>query len=177
MIDEQGDNEVKFILRRRGLSWKLTEIIPPWPLIPEFTKTPEKKAVKDLGVRRLLFKDVTGSFINTKNNGQLFVVKGTVVNNYPKPCSLILLKSNILDGEGQVVKSKQAYAGNSFPEDELKKLPFREIEKAMKNPRGRDGRNVNVALGAPVPFMIVFQNLPNDVSEFTVEAVSSSPSQ
>ena len=174
MIDQQGDNEVKFILRRRGLSWKLTEIILPRPLIPEFTKTPEKKAVKDLGVRRLSFKDITGSFINTKNKGQLFVVKGTVVNNYRKPCSFILLKSNILDGEAQVVKSKRAYAGNSFREDELNKLASREIEKAMKNPRGRDGRNVNVAPGASVSFMIVFQNLPNDMSEFTVEAVSSS---
>ncbi len=147
-------------------------------LIPDslsFLKMPEKKAVKDLGVRRLSFKGVTGSFINTKNSGQLFVVKGTVVNEYPKPRSFILVKASILDDKGKVVRSKRAYAGNVFTDEELKTLSFQEIDKALKNPRGKNGSNVNVAPGASVPFIIVFQNLPSDLSEFTVEAVSSSP--
>lgn len=147
-------------------------------LIPDslsFLKMPEKKALKDLGVRRLTFKGVTGSFINTSKSGQLFVVKGTVVNDYSKPRSFILVKASILDDKGKVVRSKRAYAGNSFSEEELKKLPFQEIEKAMKNPRGKDGSNVNIAPGSSVPFMIVFKDLPSDLSEFTVEAVSSSP--
>ncbi len=146
-------------------------------LIPDslsFLKMPEKKTVRDLGVRRLSFKGVTGSFINTTKSGQLFVVRGTVVNGYPKPRSFILVKASILDDKGQVVRSKRAYAGNVFTDEELKNLPFQEIDKALKNPRGKDGANVNVAPGASVPFMIVFQNLPSDLSEFTVEAVSSS---
>ena len=147
-------------------------------LIPDslsFLKMPEKKALNDLGVRRLSFKGVTGSFINTAQSGQLFVVKGTVTNDYSKPRSFILVKASILDDKGQVVRSKRAYAGNTFSEEELKRLPFHEIEKAMKNPRGKDGANVNIAPGSSVPFMIVFKDLPSDLSEFTVEAVSSSP--
>ncbi|HDM09649.1 MAG TPA: DUF3426 domain-containing protein [Desulfobacteraceae bacterium] len=147
-------------------------------MIPEslsFLKMPEKKAVKDLGVRRLSFRAVTGSFVNTEHSGELFVVKGMVVNDYPKPRSFILVKASILDDKGNVVRSKMAYAGNSFSDEELKKLPYQEIEKLMKNPRGRDGSNVNVAGGASIPFMIVFQDLPSDLSEFSVEAVSSSP--
>lgn len=140
-------------------------------------KMPEKKSVKDLGVRRLSFKAVTGTFVNSQSNGQLFVVKGMVVNDYPKPRSFILVKASILDEKGNVVRSKRSYAGNSFSEQELQELPIQEIENAMKNPRGRDGSNVNVAPGASIPFMIVFQNLPKDLSEFTVEAVSSSPGQ
>ena len=147
-------------------------------MIPEslsFLKMPEKRAVKDLGVRRLSFRAVTGLFVNTEHSGELFVVKGMVVNDYPKPRSFILVKASILDDKGNVVRSKRAYAGNSFSDEELKKLPYQEIEKFMKNPRGRDGSNVNVAGGASIPFMIVFQNLPSDLSEFSVEAVSSSP--
>lgn len=147
-------------------------------MIPDslsFLKMPEKKAVHDLGVRRLSFKAVTGSFINTEGSGQLFVVRGMVVNDYSKPRSFILVKASILDDKGNVVRTKRAYAGNSFSEEELRKLPFQEIEKAMKNPRGKDESNVNVAPGASIPFMIVFKDLPSDLSEFTVEAVSSSP--
>jgi len=147
-------------------------------LIPDslsFLKMPEKRALNDLGVRRLSFKGVTGSFIKTAQSGQLFVVKGTVTNDYPKPRSFVLVKASILDEKGQVVRSKRAYAGNIFSDEELKKLPFQEIEKAMKNPKGKDGANVNIAPGSSVPFMIIFRNLPGNLSEFTVEAVSSSP--
>jgi len=36
-------------------------------------------------------------------------------------------------------------------------------------------KNFNLPSGATIPFMIVFDNLPDNLSEFTVEAVSSSP--
>ena len=149
-------------------------------MIPEslsFLKQAEKKTQKDLGVRRLLFKEVTGSFINSDLSGQLFIVKGMVVNDYPKPRSFILVKATILDDKGQIVKSKQAYAGNVFTEEELKKLSLDVINKALNNPRGKNNSNVKIASGGTIPFMIVFHNLPANLSEFTVEAVSSSPAR
>jgi len=36
---------------------------------------------------------------------------------------------------------------------------------------------MDIAPNASIPFMIVFENLPEDVSEFTVEAISSSPAK
>jgi len=45
----------------------------------------------------------------------------------------------------------------------------------MKNRYGKDRKNLNVASGATIPFTIVFDNLPDNLGEFTVEAVSSSP--
>jgi hypothetical protein len=35
--------------------------------------------------------------------------------------------------------------------------------------------NTNVLPNSSIPFVVVFDSLPEDMSEFTVEAVSSSP--
>ena len=147
-------------------------------LIPDslsMLKPAKKQEIADMGVRRLSFKTVTGSFVDSENSGNLFVIRGLVTNDYPKSRSFILIKGSILDEKGQTVKRKRAYAGNNFKEEEIKSLPVEKINDAMKNRYGMGRKNVNIAPGANIPFTIVFENLPKNLSEFTVEAVSSSP--
>lgn len=147
-------------------------------LIPDslsFLKPGTTQDIGDLGVRRLAFKAVSGSFVESEQAGQLFVVRGTVANNYPKSRSLILVKGTVLDDKGQVVKAKTAYAGNVLSERELKEMPLEQINQAMRNRFGKGRMNVDVQPQRTIPFMIVFENLPDNLSEFTVEAVSSSP--
>jgi len=138
-------------------------------------KPAEKQEITDMGVRRLSFKSVTGSFVDSGNSGNLFVIRGEITNDYPKNRSFILIKGSILDDKNQVVKRKLAYAGNNFKEEEIKSLPLEKINKAMKNRYGMGRKNVDVAPGAKIAFTVVFENLPKNLSEFTVEAVSSSP--
>jgi predicted Zn finger-like uncharacterized protein len=140
-----------------------------------FLKPVEKTTVIDKGIRRLSFKAVTGSFVKTEKEGRLFVIKGMVTNGYAKNRRFILIKGTILDEKGNVVREKLAYAGNSFTKEELSELSLAELEKAMKNRLGRDGKNANIAPDGSVPFTIIFEKLPENLSEFTVEAVSSSP--
>ncbi len=129
----------------------------------------------DPGVRLLMFSSVSGGFAEAENGGRFFVIRGVVTNKYPEPRSFILIKGSILDDQGKVVKALTSYAGNSFTEEELKTLPYNEISKAMENRDGMARKNFNVPSGAAIPFMIVFDNLEGSLSEFTVEAVSSSP--
>lgn len=143
--------------------------------VSSFLKTPEKKGPVDPGVRLLEFSSVAGSFVDSEKGGRLFVIRGVVGSKYPKPRSYILIKGNILDNKGKVVKSKQSYAGNTFTDEEIKTLPLEEIKRAMNHRDGMARKNFNLASGATIPFMIVFDNLPDNLSEFTVEAVSSSP--
>ena len=143
--------------------------------VSSFLKSPEKKERVDPGVRLLEFSSVTGSFVDSEKGGRLFVIRGVVGSKYPKPRSHILIKGNILDNKGKVVRSKQSYAGNTFTEEKIKTLPLEEVKKAMNNRDGMARKNFNLSSGATIPFMIVFDNLPDNLSEFTVEAVSSSP--
>ncbi|MFO7986848.1 MAG: DUF3426 domain-containing protein [Desulfatiglandaceae bacterium] len=149
---------------------------PQWiPPYLSFLKPPVKQAFSDAGVRLLMFKDVSGSFVESEKAGNLFVIRGEVHNNYGSPRSYILIKGNILDEKGQVIKSELAYAGNTFTDEEMKTLPYEDIQRAMKNKDGMARQNFNIPPGASIPFMVAFQNLPENLSEFTVEAISSSP--
>ena len=147
-------------------------------LIPDsltVLKPIERQEVVDLGVRRLSFKEVAGSFVESKDAGSLFVIRGTVKNDYTKTRSLILIKGNTLDDLGQLIKSNATYAGNTLSEEQVKSRPLEEISEIMQNRVDVDGKNLSMAPGTTLPFVIVFENLPDNLSEFSVEAVSSSP--
>jgi len=135
------------------------------------------EAVIDTGVTRLSFKTVTGSFIESNKTGQLFVIRGQVANNYGTTRRFILLEANILDDKGHVVTSKSVYAGNAFTESEIKGMSLEEIDDASTNPYVKGNVNVSIRPGGVVPFVIIFKNLPENLSEFTVQAISSSPGE
>ena len=103
------------------------------------------------------------------------MIQGTVRNEYPKSRSFILIKGTILDEKRKPVKTRLAFAGNPLNEARIKILSMEEINKAMENRLGIGRKNVNLAPGATLPFTIVFENLPDNLGEFTVEAASSSP--
>jgi len=136
-----------------------------------------KPEVKDPGVRRLSFKSVKGKFCQSSKAGNLFCIQGMVFNDYPESRSFIRVKGSLLDEKGVAVKQKLAFAGNSFTESELKDMPLEQINQSLANRTGKGNVNVNVRPQASVPFMIVFEELPDNLSEFTVEAVSSALGQ
>jgi predicted Zn finger-like uncharacterized protein len=147
-------------------------------LIPDFLsslKPADQKALMDAGVRRLKFPSVEGAFVESDSSGQLFVIQGTVRNNYPGTRSFVLLKGTILNEQGHPVKKQMAFAGNPLTENQIKTLPIEQIKKIMKSRFGTGRKNVNVPSGGVLPFTIVFEGLPKNLGEFTVEAVSSSP--
>ncbi len=142
---------------------------------PLFKRPLSKEQAFDMGNRRLSFKDLKGSFMDSEKAGRLFMVKGLVTNNYPDRRSFIRIKSNILDSKGTVVRSKVVFAGNPISDKEVASLSMEEIENRLRDKLGKDKMNVNIQPNSSIPFVIVFNNLPEDMSEFTVEAVSSSP--
>ena len=145
-----------------------------------FLKPAAEQEVVDIGVRGLsiMERSLSGQFIESTEAGSLFVIKGSVVNEYPKSRSFILIKGSILDNKGKPVNTKRAYAGNTFVEDQIKNMSIEEIDKELKNKFGNGRSNFDIKPGEAVPFMIIFENLPEDpdiMSEYTVEPVSSSP--
>ena len=143
--------------------------------VPFLKMTPPKKQAFDVGNKRLSFKDLSGSFVNSPKAGKLFVVKGWVTNKYPDRRSFIRIKSNILDSKRTVVSSKVVFAGHPLTDKELKSLSVEEIHKRLSGKLGKNKMNTNVLPNSSIPFVVIFNNLPEDMSEFTVEAVSSSP--
>ena len=148
---------------------------------PSFKKTLPKEQVFDMGNKRLSIKrdpaDLKGSFVDSEKGGKLFVVSGLITNNYPDNRSFIRVRSNILDSKGKVVKSKIAYAGNTVSDKELLSLSMVEINNRLMNKSGKDNVNTNILPNSSISFMIIFDDLPKDISEFTVESISSFPAE
>ena len=142
-----------------------------------FLQSKQKPDVTDIGVRQLSFKAVNGSFVLTDEGKQRFVIKGEVKNNYPSHRSFILIMGSILDNKGKVLKRMSVYAGNTFTEKQIKAMSFEELRKGLRNRFGKGRMNFKIKPGGTVPFMIIFEDLPENMSEFAVEGVSSSPGQ
>lgn len=135
----------------------------------------DESVTADTGNRRLDISDLSSNFIPTDQMGQVYVIKGKIINNYPSSRSHILIKGSIEDENKKAVDQKLVYAGNIYTENELKGMTREEIEKGMSNKAGKNNSNLNVLPQFSVPFMIVFYDLPDNISEFLVETISSSP--
>ncbi|MBE0577612.1 MAG: zinc-ribbon domain-containing protein [Desulfuromonadales bacterium] len=115
-----------------------------------------------------------GSYVNGQA-GQMLVIQGAAVNNYPKTRSAITVKGVLLNSNGQPLLQQTVFCGNKLDEAALETMPFAAIEEAMNNQFGEGLSNMNVAAGATIPFTIVFRNLPADIANINVEVVDSKP--
>jgi predicted Zn finger-like uncharacterized protein len=133
-----------------------------------------REPLNDAGVKKLDIKDPSNGFFTSDKEGQLFIIRGTVVNTDSKARSYIQMKGDIRDEKGNVLKQETAYAGNSLTDQELKTMSFEDIKKRMNNKSGANNSNINIKQGGRVPFMIVFKEIPENSSESWAEAVGSS---
>jgi len=141
------------------------------------TKSSEQEDLADPGNIKLDIIVTGDDFFQTDKIGQLFVIKGKIINNYSHSRSHILIKGTIEDEKQNPIDRKLVYAGNIFTEHELKDISIKDIEKRLKNKSGKNNSNIDVASQESVPFMVIFYNLPDSLGEFVIETVSSSPGQ
>jgi hypothetical protein len=107
--------------------------------------------------------------------GRVLIITGQVINGYPQRRNFIRVKGSLKDSRGEVVASRQVFAGNYLTEDDLINLPMPEILARLALKGGQDNSNVNVPPNKAVPFMLVFDRLPEDLSAYVLEPVGSSP--
>jgi|GEM_PF-5126240 len=138
---------------------------------------PGSKKLYDPGSKKLSLFNVSGKFIKNQKAGTLFVVTGTVRNRYSEARSYILVRANLVDSKGNVLKSETAYAGNIIAESDLEKMSLEEISARMKNMAGYNNSNINIEPNGTREFMVIFNDIPQNVSEFTVQAVESKPAE
>lgn len=112
---------------------------------------------------------------NSHAGGQIFVVEGEVANESNKPVSFILLEGKLYSAKNQVAQSQRCFSGNTMTREELTRLSVTEIQNRMMNREGKNLSNVHVPPAKRIPFMLVFQNLPElgTLSDYSVEVISS----
>jgi len=117
---------------------------------------------------------ISGNFVNTEKAGRLFVIRGKIKNEYDHPRSFVKVTGKLYQGEKKLARKSTVYIGNVIPESELAGMDIADINKRMANKFGDKRTNLKIKTGKMVPFMIVFDKLPNNLDEYTVEVASSS---
>lgn len=122
----------------------------------------------------ITLRNTKGEFLNNKEIGDIFVVKGEAVNAYAKPRASIQIKASLYAAQkGQPIMTKTAYCGNLLTREQLVTLPLAKMESIMGNQFGDSLANLGVQPGKAIPFVIVFANVPREAGEFGLEVVGS----
>lgn len=112
-------------------------------------------------------------YVENTAAGQLFIIQGHAVNNFPEPRSELKVVATLYKEKGIPLLNQSAYCGNIISKSDLEKLPLHELLETINNPFGTALSNVGIAPGQSRPFMVVFSEIPESLTEFSVEAESS----
>ena len=127
----------------------------------------------DSGTNKFSFEEIVGAFRDGPDNSRFFVIKGFVRNNYPKIKHSILLLACIIDNKGNIVLEQNSYAGTKAGDEQLSAMSGLKRNELMK----KGDRETFVEPESRIPFLIEFDNLPNNVEEFSVEFISASSAE
>lgn len=135
--------------------------------VSEPQESPAERATK------MALSGVRGFFRINDKAGRIFIIQGSVGNNHGKPQTAIRVRGRLHDGSGKVVRSEVVYAGSAFTPEQLRQMSPDTIKAQLAQPTGSDGSPYVLMPGKPIPFLILFTDLPGNLTEFTAEVVGS----
>ena len=122
---------------------------------------------------RIGVRDVKSAFIENDQAGELLVISGEALNEFPKSRAALQVKVTVFDAAGQSVATKIAYCGNPLTDEQLESMPLDKIEATMANQFGDSLANMEVSPGKAIPFVVVLANLPDGAKDFGVQSSGS----
>lgn len=108
-----------------------------------------------------------------KEAGRILILTGMARNSYSEPRNFIRIRGILLGADDSIMADRFAYAGNILSEEELNTLPMAEILTRLNIKSGQDSLNMNIQPGQEIPFMLVFDKLPEGMREYRIDAVGS----
>ncbi|MBU0995543.1 MAG: zinc-ribbon domain-containing protein [Proteobacteria bacterium] len=129
--------------------------------------------IKDPGNLKITTHDVRSKFIENRKSGRIFVITGSVTNEYSAPRSFISIIGKLYAKEKSLAKTENVFAGNFLSDIDLTQMNIESISSRLKTRNGDNNINIQVKPQDSIPFMIVFSELPEDLAEFTIEVTSS----
>ncbi|MFO7812381.1 MAG: DUF3426 domain-containing protein [Pelovirga sp.] len=127
------------------------------------------------GIDQISLGALEGRFLRNEHAGEIFLIRGEVINNFNQPRSAVQVKGVLYDQHGKPLMQKTVFCGNPISDEQLRTLPFDELEQQMGNQFGKDLSNMKVDPRKSIAFDIVFKDLPANMAEFSVNVTSSRP--
>lgn len=118
-------------------------------------------------------ENLVAEFVEHPGAGRLCVVRGQIRNSYDHPRSAIRVTAKLYTKDKTLAKTATVFAGNLLSNQELAAQDMAAINASLKNKEGANRMNVAVKPGRTVPFMAVFDQLPDNLDEYSVEVAGS----
>jgi pilus assembly protein FimV len=147
----------------------VTDYLKQVPYLNQVMKS-EMKTVGEIRV-----DNISSKFIDNAKLGKLFVITGTVKNEFPESRKYIRVRGSLFSTGKALAKDVTIYGGNVISDLDLAEMSLTEINKRLSNRFGDKKSNFDVKPGRAIPFMVVFSDLPESLEEFTIEAAGSFP--
>ncbi|MRR57764.1 MAG: DUF3426 domain-containing protein [Deltaproteobacteria bacterium] len=149
-----------------GVGFYLTQnsLGSPLRFLPDSAKNLLGIAGEDTGGATIRFLE--GTFLDNREAGQLFVMRGEVFNSSGKPFSALQVKGTVYGANGEVMAQRTVFCGNTLSSEQLAFESFSSMEKAMGRQFGDTLANLEVLPGKAVPFVIVFRDLPRGATDY-----------
>ena len=141
-----------------------------------YNKYPEKLPLEEETAKKvemLTMRNVRQYNVLNEKVGKVFVIEGKVVNEFPSPKELIELEGAIYDENKTPVREKKQLAGTQLSLFQLQVLSEKEMESFLNNKVEILANNTNIPPGGEVPFMILFYDPPENISEFGVKIIDA----
>lgn len=132
------------------------------------TKGDEKGTLKI----RPVDESIKGEYVQSKT-GNLFVITGTAKNEYKHPRSYISVTGKLFKKGKVLLKAETVFCGNLIPPNDLGAADPALMKKRLQNRLGDGKSNVKIQPGGTVPFMIIFENITDELDEYSVESAGS----
>ena len=143
------------------------------PYLSGLLKSEDQDMVGNLKITPL-GATITHKFIQNNVAGDIFVIQGQVRNEYDHPRSYIKITAKLYVKNKALAKTATVYCGNVLSDSDLANMDMAAIDKHLQNRFGDNRSNLRINSGKTVPFFIVFNRLPPDLDEYTVEVAGSS---
>ena len=141
--------------------------------LPTSLSQKQDDALSDLS--QITFTDVRQYMVDNEKIGKLLIIEGKAVNESRVPVEMVQIHSSIFNGQGEVLKSRTFYCGNTLSLFQLQVLNQQEMESALASKVGVLTNNSNLRPGQEVSFMTVFFNPPETMAEFSLKVVQATP--
>ncbi len=116
-----------------------------------------------------------GRTLQGPNGDTMYIIEGNLVNGYSGSRSFIKIRGDLINENGEVIATREVFAGNALNDDELRGLPRVRIDGILNRSVGDGLSNFNLAAGSRIPFQIVFYDITEPVKDTLVVPVSSEP--
>jgi predicted Zn finger-like uncharacterized protein len=142
----------------------------PWPLKP-------KPAKQSTGIEQLHLVETRGYFVENQEAGQLFVIRGTVRNEFSKPRRWIHLRAKIYTSDGQTARQLDFYAGNTLSNQQLQSMTLDKLLAFVQSQPATKDQTQVIGSRQEVSFTVPFGDLPEltQLSDYSVEILASQP--